>query len=135
MFMHGSSTSNDRRAAIPTTVARKTAEEYLKAPYGRMFFRNDDGSFTAEMLEFPGCLSDGQTIREASANLAAVALGWLESSQRLGREIPEPVTARGYSGPASLRLPTALHRQGTRMAAREGVSLNQYRVTAIAARV
>lgn len=113
----------------------KSAEEYLRAPYGRMLFRNDDGSFTAEMLEFPGCFAEGETSHEAIQNLDAAALEWVEAAQRLGREIPEPFTTRGYSGTISLRIPKALHRQAARMAERESVSLNQYLVTAIAARV
>lgn len=114
---------------------RKTSEEYLTAPYGRALFRNDDGTYTAEMLEFAGCFAEGDTAEEAVRNLDQSAREWIEASLNLGREIPEPFATRGYSGTISLRLPKAIHRQAARMAERDGVSLNQYLLTAISARV
>jgi hypothetical protein len=43
-----------------------------------------------------------------------------------------PAEDQGYSGKIALRLPRSLHRQAALMADRDGVSLNQYLVVAIA---
>jgi predicted RNase H-like HicB family nuclease len=122
---------------MPVTKAAKQnpVDEYLKRPYARILIPNEDGTFSAEILEFSGCFAQGDTADEAIAEVNRAAREWIESALRHGREIPEPSTTRGYSGTISLRLPKAIHRHAARMAEREGVSLNQYLLTAIAARV
>ena len=42
---------------------------------------------------------------------------------------------QGFGGKVALRLPKSLHRQAAQLAARDGVSLNQFLVSAIAERV
>lgn len=108
---------------------------YLKEPYSRILIPNEDGTFSAEILEFPGCFAEGETANEAIKNLEAAAAAWIEASLAQGLEIPEPETNQGYGGKIALRLPRSLHRQAARMAARDGTSLNQFLVTAIAARL
>lgn len=111
------------------------AEEYLKQPYARIIIPHEDGSFSAEILEFTGCFAQGDSPKEALKNLHSAAKEWIEACLRRSRDIPPPTATQGYSGTVSLRLPKALHRQASRMAERDGVSLNQYLVSAIAARV
>ncbi|MEP6774964.1 MAG: toxin-antitoxin system HicB family antitoxin, partial [Chloroflexota bacterium] len=88
-----------------------------------------------QFLEFPGCFAEGNTADEAIHNLEAAAESWIEVSLAKGQEIPEPAMNQGYGGKVALRLPRSLHRQAARMADRDGVSLNQFLVTAIAARL
>jgi predicted RNase H-like HicB family nuclease len=114
---------------------KKEIEEYIRDPYTRILIPSDDGSFTAEILEFTGCFADGETADEAMNNLNEAARSWIEACLEQGLEIPEPLMNQGYGGKIALRLPRSLHRQAARMAARDGVSLNQFLVTAIAARV
>lgn len=114
---------------------KKTPQDYLQLPYARLLIPNGDGSFSAEILEFTGCFAQGETAEEAIRNVNASAAEWIDAAMGSGREIPEPFTTRGYSGTISLRLPKAIHRQASRLAERDGVSLNQYLLTAIAARV
>jgi predicted RNase H-like HicB family nuclease len=108
---------------------------YLKEPYTRILIPEDDGTYSAEILEFPGCFAEGDTPDEAIRDLEAAAEAWIEASLGQGHTIPEPDTNQGYSGNIALRLPRSLHRQAVRMAQRDGTSLNQFLVTAIAARV
>ncbi len=108
---------------------------YLKEPYSRILIPNDDGTFSAEILEFPGCFAEGDTANEAIQNLEAAAEAWIEASLAQGQEIPEPEMNQGYGGKVALRLPRSLHRKAARLAERDGTSLNQFLVTAIAARV
>jgi predicted RNase H-like HicB family nuclease len=114
---------------------KKDPEDYLKEPYSRILIPNDDGTFSAEILEFPGCFAQGNTSDEAFCNLEKAAQSWILASVAQGLEIPEPAMNQGYSGKVALRLPKSLHRQAARMAERDGTSLNQFLVTAIAARL
>jgi len=93
----------------------------------------EDGRFSAEVLEFPGCYSQGGNASEAFDNLEKAATAWIETCLELGQEIPPPSVNHGYSGRIALRLPRGLHRVAVRKAQRDGISLNQCLVTAIAA--
>lgn len=114
---------------------KRTPQHYLNQPYSRILIPNEDGGYSAEIMEMPGCFAEGATREEALQNLEDAAAEWIEASLRRHREIAEPFSVRGFSGAISLRMPRGLHRQAARMAEREGTSLNQYIVTAIAARV
>jgi predicted RNase H-like HicB family nuclease len=114
---------------------KKKQASFLSKPYSRILIPNEDGSYSAEVLEFPGCFAQGETVEDALRNLESAAESWIEVSLSQKHEIPEPAMYQGYSGNIMLRLPRGLHRQAARMAQREGVSLNQYLVTAVAARL
>ena len=116
-------------------MANKTPEEYLKEPYVRILIPNETGELSAEILEFPGCYAFGDSPDEAFAMLEDVAKSWIESELAHGKEIPPPSVSHGFSGRIALRLPKSLHRLATRMAKQDGTSLNQFLVSAIAARV
>ncbi|HMD87847.1 MAG TPA: toxin-antitoxin system HicB family antitoxin, partial [Anaerolineaceae bacterium] len=109
--------------------------DYLKQPYTRILIPNEDNSYSAEMLEFPGCFAQGDTPDEAIKALENAALSWIEVALDRGLMIPEPFMNQGYNGKIALRLPKSLHRQSAELAEREGVSLNQFLVSAISARV
>jgi predicted RNase H-like HicB family nuclease len=114
-------------------VANKKAQSYLRLPYARILIPEADGRFSAEILEFPGCLAQGDTVDEAFADLERAAELWLNVSLKLKQPIPPPSANHGYSGKFALRLPRDLHRLVARKAERDGVSVNQCLVTAIAA--
>lgn len=111
-----------------------TVEEYLKKPYARVLVP-DEGVYVAEILEFPGCFAEGETPNEAYRNLEDAAKAWIESSLERGLEIPPPSINTGYAGKVALRLPRSAHRLAVRMAERDGVSLNQFLVSSISARI
>jgi len=112
----------------------KAPSDYLQEPYTRILIPSN-GSYSAEILEFPGCFAEGKTPDEAIRNLEEAAESWIKASLEQGLEIPEPFMNQGFGGKIALRLPHSLHRQATRMAEREGVSLNQFLVSAISARI
>lgn len=124
---------------MPTTtkmrrrVSDRKIEEYLRAPYARILLPEKNGTYSAEILEFPGCLAEGRTPQEAIANLEQAAKSWIAAALDQGQEIPPPTESRGFSGRLALRLPKGLHRQATRYAERNGTSLNQFLVAAVAA--
>ncbi len=113
---------------------KKKAVDYLKEPYARILIPEEGGGFSAEILEFPGCFSQGETADEAYRNLEDAAKSWIETCLEQGLEVPPPSANQGYGGKIALRLPRSLHRQAVRMAERDKTSLNQFIVTAIAAR-
>jgi predicted RNase H-like HicB family nuclease len=113
----------------------ETAEEYLKKPYGRLLVPEEDGTYRAEIIEFPGCFAVGETPAEAAENLENAAASWLKSTIAKGRHVPEPMDENDYSGKLVLRLPKSLHKRAAYAANREGVSLNQFIVSSIAEHV
>jgi hypothetical protein len=60
---------------------------------------------------------------------------WIREALREGREVPEPKPVDEHSGRLLLRMPRTLHAELTRLAEREGVSLNQFITDALASAV
>jgi len=111
----------------------KNPRDYLKMPYARVLTPDDEtGTYTAEILEFPGCIAQGDTPEEAYEHLENAAAGWIEAASSMGQTIPEPSDPYSHSGRIALRLPRGLHRRAAQMAERDGTSLNQFLVAAIA---
>jgi len=107
--------------------------EYLKKSYSRVLIPDPEtGRYSAQILEFPGCFSEGKSPQQAYKNLEQAAHNWLESAIKQGMEIPEPCSIEGYSGKVALRMPKSLHRQAMAISKREGVSLNQLIVASVA---
>jgi antitoxin HicB len=108
-------------------------DEVLKQPYARVITPAPEGGYTAAVVEFPGCVTQGETVEEAYANLEDAARGWLEAVIEAHQPVPEPQAAGGdFSGKVVLRIPKSLHSKASRSAEREDVSLNTFLVTAIA---
>jgi len=106
--------------------------EILKKPYGRVVVPEADGTFRAEIVEFPGCIAAGDTAGEALASLERVAESWLDLTLSKGQSIPVPIEDSQFSGKLVLRLPRSLHRKAAHAAKHEGVSLNQFIVACVA---
>lgn len=113
----------------------ESAAEYLRKPYGRLLMPEEDGTYRAEILEFPGCFAVGETAAEAAENLENAASSWIESNLARGKAVPEPMEENEYSGKFVVRLPKSLHRRAAYAANRENVSLNQFIVASIAEQV
>jgi antitoxin HicB len=107
---------------------------YLSAPFVRMLIPNTEGEgYVAEVLELPGCLSEGETPEEAYRNLDEAMSGYIASLLDHNRPVPEPVGTKEYSGHFPLRMSTEVHRIVALRAMQEGISLNQWIVNAITA--
>ncbi len=118
---------------IAVPAKKGDVKSYLRQPYARILIPEEEGGFSAEILEFPGCFAEGETPDEAFHNLESAAESWIEACLEQGQEIPPPSANHSYAGRIALRLPRDLHRLAARKAERDGVSLNQVLVTAIAA--
>lgn len=107
----------------------KRVNAYLKLPYSRILIPQEGGGYSTEILEFPGCFSEGETAEEAYANLESTARSWIAACLEGGMPIPDPITNYDASRQKStflLRMPMSLHTQAAKAAKKEGVSLNQY---------
>src|SRR5882724_1300266 len=113
----------------------KTPEEYLKEPYSRVLVPDEAGGYSAEMLEFPGCFAEGETADDTMQALERAAKSWIQAALEQGQEIPQPFMNQGYGGKVALRLPKSVHRKAVQFAERDGTSLNQFLVSAVAARI
>ena len=76
-----------------------TPAEYLKRPYARLLFPEQDGSWSAEILEFRGCFVTGDTAEEALQNLERVAESWILGMIAKGENIPHFIRAKNWQYP------------------------------------
>ena len=116
-------------------MANRPVDEYLAMPYSKVLVPDETGGFVAELLEFPGCLAEGETADEAIGNLNDAMEVWIEAVLESGDRVPEPLDLQGYGGRLVVRMPKWVHKEATRRAHVESVSLNQWIVGAIGERL
>lgn len=104
----------------------KPLEYYLELNYPITLYRAEEGGFVAEIEDLNGCLTQGETIEEATENIEEARKLWIKAAYEDGVEIPAPRTDEEYSGRFLVRIPKSLHRRLAEQARYEGVSLNQY---------
>ena len=110
----------------------RAVESILARPYARVLERSPEGGYTAYVVEFPGCFSEGDTAEEAIINVDEALAGIVAVLLEEGDEIPLPLSAREYGGRVLLRLSSGLHRQAVTAAAVEDISLNRLLCDAVA---
>src|SRR5262249_33316552 len=112
------------------------AEDYLALSYAIELVQNTGEAghrgWVAEIEELPGCIGQGATPEDAIANVRDAMLGWISVALEDGRAVPQPRALGTYSGKFVVRVPSSLHADLVRTAAREGVSLNQFVATTLA---
>lgn len=108
----------------------KMFEEYMALPYRMEIIPDqEEGGYGTRYPELSGCISCGETIEAAIANLKDAKKAWLMAAMEDGVNIPEPTvedTGKTYSGQFKLRIPRSLHKLLSEQAKREGISMNQY---------
>ncbi len=55
-----------------------------------VWWSEKDQAYIAETPELPGCMSDGKTYEEALKNIQLIISEWIETANKIGREIPQP---------------------------------------------
>jgi antitoxin HicB len=109
-----------------------TLKELLKLPYSHVLIPNEAGDgYVAHILEFPGCHTQGETAEEALEHLEEAKLLWLEEVIAAGQSVPEPIAEGDHSGKLVFRMPKTVHRAAAARAQAEGVSLNQWLLSAV----
>jgi predicted RNase H-like HicB family nuclease len=76
-----------------------TPADYLKLPYARLVFPEQDGSWSAEILEFRGCFATGETAEEVLQKIERVAESWILGMQAKGERIPDHIRLLNYQYP------------------------------------
>ena len=105
----------------------KTLEEYMKLHYPMEIVEDEDeGGYVLSFPDLPGCLTIGETIKEAIENSEDAKRQWLKAAIEEGIEIAEPKLNDDYSGQFKLRIPKSLHRSLALNSKKEGISMNQY---------
>jgi antitoxin HicB len=117
---------------IDATAKQAEVKRIMNAGYSEELKRNSDGTYFARIVEFPGCMTEGDTEAEALENLKDAMRGWVEVQLEDGDPIPPPISDDQFSGKFVVRVPRSVHRDLSQRAEREGVSLNQYVLTALA---
>ena len=59
-----------------------------------IIYPDEDGIYTAECPSLPGCISAGDTVEDALANIKEAIDLWISSATELGMEIPEDYPIR-----------------------------------------
>jgi len=114
---------------------RKDLDFYLNLRYPVTVHADPDGGFVAEIEELPGCMTQGETLEEVFEAIEDARRGWVQVAYKNGQDIPLPRDVEEYSGKILIRIPKDLHRTLAHTAEREGVSLNQYIASLLAAGV
>ena len=107
----------------------ENVKHYMSLPYTTIIEPiNDESGFyyVGRIMEFEGCIADGDTKVEALQSLQEAMELWIETKLANGFEVPQPVGEAKATGKFTLRLPKSLHQRLTMEAEREGTSLNQY---------
>ena len=55
-----------------------------------VWWSEKDQAYIAEAPELPGCMSDGKTYEEALKDIQLIISEWIETANKIGREIPQP---------------------------------------------
>ena len=95
----------------------------------------EDRAYLATCPAFPGLSAFGDTEEEALTEAKVALKLMIEVCRKKQIPLPEPQMVGRYSGQTRLRLSKTLHRQAVAMAEAEEVSLNQYVVDALVARI
>lgn len=105
----------------------KTSDYYMNLPYRLEIVPDpDEGGYVVRYPDLPGCISVGESISEAIANIEDAKLAWITAAIDEGIKIAEPDSLEDYSGQFKLRIPKSLHRTLAEHAKAEGTSMNQY---------
>lgn len=116
------------------TSLKQQVEYYANLPYTITLEKEDDGHgvyYVARVVEVPDLLMTGETPEEAVAELESEKREWIEEYLKLGNKMPRPLKSRKYSGKVILRMPPSLHEDLVKIAELEGISFNQYMVSAL----
>lgn len=93
----------------------------------------EDEAFVARVPALPGCAAHGRTPERATREALIAAHTMLDSMRAHGLPFPAKDLTPRHSGQLRLRLPRSLHERLSRLAALDGVSLNQELVALLSA--
>jgi antitoxin HicB len=75
---------------MKTQTKPETLENYLSLTYPITLYPEPDGGYTVMMADLVGCISQGDTLEEAMANIQEAKIAWIETAWEYGDEISLP---------------------------------------------
>ena len=75
---------------MKTQIKPIVLNDYLNLSYPITLYPEPDGGYTVMLADLPGCLSQGDTLEEAIANIKEAQIAWIETALECGDEIPGP---------------------------------------------
>jgi predicted HicB family RNase H-like nuclease len=99
----------------------------------RVSWSEEDNEYVATCVEFPSLSHLAPVSGDALAGVQALVRDVVEDMRANQEPIPEPLSAKTYSGSFMTRVPSELHRRLVIEAAEQGVSLNRLVTTRLSA--
>lgn len=115
--------------------AKRKLDFYLGLNYPVTVHVDPEGGFVAEIEDLPGCMTQAETLDELFGAIQDARCAWIEAAYETDQDIPLPRELDEYKGKILVRIPRSLHRNLAHAARRDGVSLNQYITSLLAAGV
>ncbi|MFZ4876816.1 toxin-antitoxin system HicB family antitoxin [Janthinobacterium sp. Mn2066] len=128
--MNKTQSTNPPPTIIDSLIAQ--AQKILQDNYSRRLIPEEEGGYSASIMEFPGLVAEGDSADEALQNLNLAAESWIVAHLANGESVRPPVDFIGASGKIALRIPRGLHKQVCELAELEDASINQLLTFAIA---
>jgi predicted RNase H-like HicB family nuclease len=105
---------------------KKDLKYYLSLPWTYSFkWSDEDKAYIAAVAELKGCMSDGETIEEATVMIKEALECHIGGMLKSGCEIPEPIKPLDYSGKFVIRIEPVIHYKLDQQAKLLGKSLNK----------
>lgn len=92
----------------------------------RVVWSDEDREYVGLCAEFPGLSWLAGTMEGALKGIARAVAGVVKDMRKNGEDIPEPISARRYSGKFQVRTTPERHRLLAMQAAEAGVSINRW---------
>ncbi len=107
---------------MKTSELKAKAARYMKI----VEWSEEDACFVGSAPPLIGHCCHGQDEAKVYAQLCRIVEEWVEILETDGRELPEPLAAKKFSGKFVLRVEPALHRRLAAKALASGESLNSF---------
>ncbi len=107
---------------MKTSELKAKAARYMKI----VEWSDGDGCFVGSAPPIIGQCCHGKDEAKVYAELCRIVEEWIEILETGGRELPEPLNAKKFSGKFVLRVEPALHRRLGAKALADGESLNNF---------
>lgn len=92
----------------------------------RVMWSPEDGEYVGLCAEFPSLSWLAGDQAKALLGIVRVVDGAVADMRAHGEPLPEPISARSYSGKFQVRIPPERHKALAMQAAEQGISLNRY---------
>lgn len=107
-------------------------KDFLVKHYTRILnWSDEDQTYIVRVLELPGCVTHGDTIKEAWSNSDEAILGVLETLEGSGDGFPVPTAIAHKQAKFPLRLTEGLHQEVKAISEMKGISMNDLILDAI----